>query len=234
MLGFGFDIINKVYKVVVLFLWANGRVLESETQVFTLGSSLWRTVNKAPKMRFVKGCSAYVNGSLHWLTRGEPGDGSRSKIIVSFTLSSEEFGVIPSPEFNYLSTIESFKADSLIQLVELRECLSIVDSSFDHHIEIWVMKDYNVKESWTRFCVSKYYLEGMQFKLVNAISFRQNNEIVLLCDFLSLVSYNTETGNFTTVEVGGLNNNADDFRKYYGGAFSYVESLISPKSACRI
>ncbi|KAF5204042.1 F-box protein [Thalictrum thalictroides] len=230
MHGFGFDTINGEFKVVVILLWVSDHALQSKAQVYTLGSNSWRTVSNAPKMLFLQGCSAFVNGSLHWLTRDDQVEDG-SMIIVSFNLSSEEFGVIPCPKFNCITIMRSFTSESSTQLVELGGCLSVVEASFGNHIEIWIMKEYNVKESWTRFSVSKSYLVRMKSKRVKAVSFRKNSEIILLCDSSTLVSYNTETGNFTTLEVDGLNNNLADFPKYVGHAFSYAESLILPKSA---
>ncbi|PIA31890.1 hypothetical protein AQUCO_04700031v1 [Aquilegia coerulea] len=232
MNGFGFDIINNKFKVVVIFVCLNGR-WEPKSQVYTLGSNSWRTLqSKIPKIKSFKAGSAFVNGSLHWLTRVESEDGLRSTMILSFNLASEDFGVISTSGFNFLSRESYLKAKNTINLVELGGCLSLVDSSSSHHINIWILKDYSVKTSWTGFSISKFSLDGIgRFEKVYVISFRKNGEIILLCDDSKLVSYNTETRNVMALEVDGLGNTLEDGPKCFGSTLPYVESLISPKSA---
>ncbi|PIA31894.1 hypothetical protein AQUCO_04700034v1 [Aquilegia coerulea] len=129
--GFGFDTISKEFKVVAISLWNSDGTLQSEAQVYTLGSNSWKRLTNVPKVSFIRTGSAFVNGSLHWLATGETEDGLELTKIMSFNLSSEHFGVIPSP-----AVVESKSARSFMQLVELRGCLSIVDYFYDRHTEI--------------------------------------------------------------------------------------------------
>ncbi|PIA58338.1 hypothetical protein AQUCO_00500337v1 [Aquilegia coerulea] len=208
--GFGFDVINKEFKVVVVIKPFFGS--QREAQVYTLGSSnCWRTVNNAPKENFFYSSSAFVNGSLHWFAYDESESGLKSRRIVTFNLSSEDFGVIATHEFSNQHYLNASN-----EIVEFG-------------------RDYNVKTSWTRFIVSKFSLDGIQFKKFNAISFQKNGEIILLCDNSKLVSYNTDSGNVMALEVDGMKN-LDDFRKIgvpiYCGPKLHL--LIMPTSTINI
>ncbi|PIA31897.1 hypothetical protein AQUCO_04700037v1 [Aquilegia coerulea] len=212
--GFGFDVISKDFKVVLIL---NLNCYQNEVQVYTLGSNSWRTIGEVSTAAILDFSSAYVDGSLHWLDRDVGQRGAFRKKILSFNLSSEEFRVIRTPEL-------ICRPDNL-QLMALGGCLSIVDPFFDNHIEVWSMKEYGVEESWTKICVSKVCLEGLQIFTPKAISVGKNSEIKLLANSSALVSYNIGTGSFTSLEVDGIET-PQGFPKFFG-AFSFVESLIT-------
>ncbi|KAF9588765.1 hypothetical protein IFM89_015492 [Coptis chinensis] len=102
-------------------------------------------------------------------------------------------------------------------------CLSVIDNFSAGHIEIWIMKEYNVKESWTRYVVSKLDVDGVLCETVQPILLRKNGEIVILYDRMELVSYNIGNGNFNAFEVHGLPGLPHETYKI----FSYVETLTS-------
>ncbi|PIA31893.1 hypothetical protein AQUCO_04700033v1 [Aquilegia coerulea] len=220
--GFGLDTVSKDFKVVLILYLNNWPDVRTEVQVYTLSSNSWRTIGEAPVTSMFYFYSAYVDGSLHWLARDFARRDSLGKLVVSLNLGSEEFRVFRTPELFY-------RADN-VQLIAMGGCLSIVDPFFDDHIEIWLMKEYGVEESWTKFSVSKVCLEGLTPK---AISFEKNSEFKLLANSSELVSYNIDTGNFTSLEVDGVSELPEGCPKFFG-AFSFVERLISLKSACQI
>ncbi|KAF5206303.1 calcium homeostasis endoplasmic reticulum protein-like, partial [Thalictrum thalictroides] len=71
MFGFGFDVVNQKFKVVAIFVWMSGRDIQSEAQIYTLGSNSWTRLSDVPNTRFIRSGSAFVNGSLHWIARGD-------------------------------------------------------------------------------------------------------------------------------------------------------------------
>ncbi|KAL5731334.1 hypothetical protein ACHQM5_004073 [Ranunculus cassubicifolius] len=235
--GFGFDAISNEFKVMQMATYVGGRSndTESEVQVYTLGSNSWKNVGKAPDSKFVKVMSAFVNGSSHWLAVSGSGDSDNpfplfSMDIVSFNFSSEKFGVIPTPEFGFVTENNTVPEPAYFELTVLGECLSVVDCSFEHHMEIWVMKEYNVKKSWTRYSVTKYYMDR-QFSIIQAISLHKDSEIVLLYGASRLVSYNIERKTYTPFEVDGI----PRYSIQHGCSplsyqvYSFVESLFSLK-----
>ncbi|KAL5731340.1 hypothetical protein ACHQM5_004079 [Ranunculus cassubicifolius] len=234
--GFGFDKVNQEFKAVQIvssvFNWTNGTA--SEVQVYTLGSNSWVNIGRTPDVLFFNG-SVFVNGASHWLTQNKLQDGiipPFSMSIVSFHLTSLEFSFIPTPEFGFLENPDFEFNSEKIQLVGLGECLSIVDSTFEDHIDVWVMKDHNAMESWTRFSVTKYYMDNLRFTVVQLISFlRNDSEIVLLYGSSRLVAYNIHYRSFRSLEIDGL----PGYSLRYGispnfyKVYAYDESLHAPR-----
>ncbi|KAF4377783.1 hypothetical protein G4B88_031449, partial [Cannabis sativa] len=63
---------------------------------------------------------------------------------VAFDLSSEEFKLIKLPSsFKY-------KDSPFPQIFNMRDCLSLLTFNYSTKIEIWVMKEYGVWDSWTK------------------------------------------------------------------------------------
>ncbi|KAL8144776.1 hypothetical protein AgCh_003109 [Apium graveolens] len=70
----------------------------------------------------------------------------RGLIIISFDLADEKFEEVPRPDF-----ISPFDCTNY-GLLSLKGCLSAVAYEYGQYkdLEIWFMKEYNVKESWIR------------------------------------------------------------------------------------
>ncbi|KAF5195180.1 F-box family protein [Thalictrum thalictroides] len=211
--GFGYDAISKDFKVVLIF--------QPQVQIYTLGSNSWRTIGEVKITAIIDFTSVNFDGSLHWVDRGHLS--TFKKNILSFNLSSEEFRVFGTPTL--ICRPES------LQLMAMGGCLSIFDPFFDNHIEVWMMKEYGVEESWTKICFSTVCFTGLQIFMPKAISVGKNSVIKLLVNSSALVSYNIETGSFTSVEVDGIEP-PEGFPKFFG-AFLFVESLITLKSTCQ-
>ncbi|KAL7216425.1 hypothetical protein ACSBR1_028377 [Camellia fascicularis] len=65
--GFGFHPVNNEYKIVKITLFQNQRG-RPEVQVYTLGSTNWRTIGKVSSRLEWQELEVLVNGRLHWLT----------------------------------------------------------------------------------------------------------------------------------------------------------------------
>ncbi|GJR52237.1 F-box protein CPR1-like protein [Tanacetum coccineum] len=136
-LGFGYDSFSDDYKVVL------GK--PESVQVLSLKTNVWRSLGKLEYLyyHFPTFVGILCNGAIHWLMQ-EPKDKNTLKcVIVSFDLSTEKIKEIPLPEYD-----ERFEVTLLSYLGIIDECLCIYDQSRTH-CPRWVMKNYNVKESWT-------------------------------------------------------------------------------------
>ncbi|KAF9588771.1 hypothetical protein IFM89_015498 [Coptis chinensis] len=223
----GFNMTTKEFMVVRMFfgLSNDDEASVSNVEVHTLGSNSWRNLGEAPSVWFIGFSSVFVNGSLHWLAKSKPKDGSNglcSMLIVSFNLSSENFGVISFSEFGILPHSVPEDGPIAFQLVTLGRCLSVVDSCLKNPVILWVLKNYNVMESWTRYIIRKC---GSRIEPVQMISYGKNGDILLLYGSNKLMSYNIESQTLSSLK-GGTN-------WWFYTAFSYVESLISVKSLCK-
>ncbi|KAM1227612.1 hypothetical protein ACFX2I_006852 [Malus domestica] len=86
---------------------------------------------------------ALLNGTVHWVTtrhKHQPGPGLH---IVSFDVAEEKFKEIERPGCGSLDICN-------FHLVVIYGCLSAVVCHDRGQIDIWVMKEYGVKESWTK------------------------------------------------------------------------------------
>ncbi|KAI8006191.1 F-box protein [Camellia lanceoleosa] len=163
--GFGFHPVTNEYKVVkIVLFWNQYNMLPhprprlrprhrrlriddhtgSEVQVYSLGSTNWRSIGKVPYLLEQRASEAFVDGRLHWLTHPRLYLGARihrSRSIVSFDLADEQFREVPRPECGSLNRTN-------YHLAVLGGCLSAV--VWYQRFEIWVMEEYSVKESWTK------------------------------------------------------------------------------------
>ncbi|KAM0013678.1 putative F-box domain-containing protein [Helianthus debilis subsp. tardiflorus] len=133
--GFGYDSSRDDYKVVV-----GTKKGENQTcfEVLSLKSNVWRVVEVKYTFIITK-AGILCNGALHWIVK----DQNNKKLIISYDLSKEEFEEMPQPE----NAIYEFTHSSYLGTV--KECLCIISPNdyFPVH-DVWLMKKYDVKESW--------------------------------------------------------------------------------------
>ncbi|XXG58399.1 hypothetical protein AAC387_Pa04g0715 [Persea americana] len=140
VVGIGFDSIRKEYKVVRQVCKLEGP-LSFKTEILTLGTNAWRPIGDFSRFDgeyfFSHFSNAFVNGSLHWCSY------LRTHMrITSLDVSDEQLGFVPAPETTF---------ECNIHLMAWKGCLTIAQQLWvDHSVHIWVMKEYNVKESWTK------------------------------------------------------------------------------------
>ncbi|KAM7528796.1 hypothetical protein LguiB_032206 [Lonicera macranthoides] len=66
----------------------------------------------------------------------------RGDLIAAFDLRSEEYRLVPQPEYS----IKNF--DMKVDVLE--ECLCVLCKDYSLQFEMWVMEDYGVEKSWTK------------------------------------------------------------------------------------
>ncbi|CAK9315499.1 unnamed protein product [Citrullus colocynthis] len=217
--GIGFHPQTKHLKVVKIvysrgFRRIQRRFHHSEVQVFTLGSCNWRSIGRISHHVAQGQSPAVVKGRLHWVSL--PRRHHLGRTIVSFDLASEEFIDIPKPDFGSLSRCN-------FHLVILNDCLSAAVYCSHGKMEIWVMKQYGVKESWVKsfnigsympkalkqeatemsFKVSKIVLRG---RIVRVVCILKSGEILLEYRNRALVLFDPNSGKFKDVSFEGMPN----------------------------
>ncbi|KAM0024961.1 putative F-box domain, galactose oxidase/kelch, beta-propeller, F-box associated interaction [Helianthus debilis subsp. tardiflorus] len=132
--GFGYDSSKDDYTVVAV---ANKGENRSCVQVLSLKSNVWRAIGEV-KYVFISWVGFLYNGALHWIVE----DQNRKLLILSYDLSKEEFKEIPKPDdARYECTYTS-------RLGIVKECLCIFHGYGYSSNDVWLMKNYNVKQSW--------------------------------------------------------------------------------------
>ncbi|KAF6145098.1 hypothetical protein GIB67_013449 [Kingdonia uniflora] len=168
MFGFGCNRCTKEYKVVRFEYFM---LTPQEIKVYTCGTNLWRsTVQSSLPRHFLGSYNGVpqVNGALHWMGKGrvDPNklfnlknlnippsqyhtarrNPKEPNFIVAFKIEYEEILEIPWP--NLL-----FDGVGFFDLCDLEGCLSLFRDNQDDGVEMWVMKQYGVKESWVKLFI---------------------------------------------------------------------------------
>ncbi|XP_060201553.1 F-box/kelch-repeat protein At3g23880-like isoform X2 [Lycium barbarum] len=215
--GLGYDATSDDYKVVAINLKAYGHRVE----ILSLKSGSWRRIGSYPTgvhcVSGFKDCGMdylpFVHGAFHWLGR------SPHYTIVSFNISNEVYGEIP-----LLERLRNMSNKLIIDhgVSVLGGMLCLYSTYIHHHMrtfELWVMKDYGVKESWTELITIR---NPNLFYSARPKHLFADGEVLLRCQrtgSCGTVFRTTSRGPF------GLWPHCDIVKF----AIVYTESLISPK-----
>ncbi|PIA31556.1 hypothetical protein AQUCO_04900096v1 [Aquilegia coerulea] len=212
--GFGYDSNLDDYKVVKISQYYDNRAIEyfkSEVNVYTLRSNSWRRVDNM-SIRIDSEdqvVPVYVNGNINW--RGEDDMYGFPGVIVSFDLVHEIWRQHPQPEFK----------EKVIQLGVLGKNLCLLTDN-SNQSDVWVMKDFGVKESWCKlFTIPK--LMGMDPFFLEVVCFSKSGELLLNYRNRVLLLYNTKLEKTETLHIQGT---PDSFMP-----ITYEGSLVSLHSS---
>ncbi|XP_026384120.1 F-box/kelch-repeat protein At3g06240-like [Papaver somniferum] len=220
--GFGFDCKTGDYKVVKIL--TPGRGKGSKVWIYTSGTDSWRVLEDIYYVVYLSGENGvFLNGVLHWMV--QPSD-RPIRVILSFGVGNEKFGELqlPMPLSGEPEGKNYYK--SSIGLLDGKLCLSWYIR--DGNVDVWVMKNYGVIESWTKlFSVSRLKEDIEYLRPVQSL---KNGDILLFGRPLNqlsryngdLIFYNPNSGNARFLDTSGYKK-LDDARAYVG-------SLVSVKS----
>ncbi|XP_026389802.1 F-box protein CPR1-like [Papaver somniferum] len=146
-------------------------------EMYTLGSDSWRSIDTIPYMfssaHYDSISGVLVNGARHWLGACRR---LAQEFIVSLDFCEERLERLHLPE--QLLEIEHWP----INLGVLEECLCLfayVNIPCDQ-MEIWVMVDYGVQESWTKHLVIRHqlFLELVSWRVIVIWSFADGKILI--------------------------------------------------------
>ncbi|XP_047953534.1 putative F-box protein At1g47730 [Salvia hispanica] len=180
--GFGVSKISGKYKVVCIYT-DNGF---NSHYVYTLGTDKWKRVEAGAASGFIFwGQSFLCNHNLHWKVI----DFWDNYSICGFDVETECCSIISFPSNGY----------GLGNLCVMRDCLCYY-YRLGNDFVIWLMKEYQVEESWTleyklnidsdfdRFCM-----------LVDPIKLFKDGDILMLMNKTRLIYYSNKTRTFEHV-----------------------------------
>ncbi|XP_047965652.1 F-box protein CPR1-like [Salvia hispanica] len=146
MFALGYDSKHDDYKVVSVNQAAidkDGNTFTTETTIYSLKSNSWKKAKDFPYLlpRHTSRWGIYLNGALHTVAKH---GGNPEMVIMAFDLGKEEHREIPLPEHSSgaIRGLESVEVlgGRLAAVVPGRKCST----------EIWLMKEYGVKQSWMK------------------------------------------------------------------------------------
>ncbi|KAG5549750.1 hypothetical protein RHGRI_014900 [Rhododendron griersonianum] len=182
--GFGYDSSIDDYKVVGFLYGHSG--IDFEVKVYTLRTDSWRRIGDFPHgdLPYRHSSGVFVNGALHWNVSRET-----NGIIVSLDLAKETYGKILKPEYRDGRLYET--------LCAFNGCLCVL-SDYRICAHLWVMKEYGIRDSWTKLAVVPYATRVSNLQYIDTMPFFifKNGE-VLLYTRMHLVRYNLKDGTFT-------------------------------------
>lgn len=206
--GFGFDELNDDYKVFGLLsvFCTSGKYLPIR-KVYSLRTNSWEVVLEGRDASPFDGAGTFASGKLHWDICSAYING-----IASFDLNSKVYGVIEPPNYS--------KNEFSQRVGVLKGCLSVHSFRRKSHVDIWVMKEYGVKESWDKVATVPYYQGPRDCSLPTPLTIGPNGEVLLIHKSTFLI-YNPKGNVFRIPQItDAATLNFLDFGVY-------VESLVS-------
>ncbi|XP_043693195.1 F-box protein CPR1-like [Telopea speciosissima] len=170
--GFGYDPTTNDYKLIKI---------GKEVKVYSLSTNSWRNIGSIPFYFFLRhDFGVFANSALHWVSKCE--HDTTSSFILSFDLKDEKFREVPLPD-----SIDNLAYDKFhMHLRVLGGQLCIFYNFFMIRVEIWVMKDYGVRDSWVKqFSIEQPSVMGsfLNFSIGNGeVLFRNNKSELVLYD----------------------------------------------------
>ncbi|KAK9285175.1 hypothetical protein L1049_024361 [Liquidambar formosana] len=215
--GFGFSHESNQYKVIRVSVEG---LRPYEAEIYTLGEGTWRSIGNVPySMPGISSFNSFLNGALHWVAN----DGTSPDYMRSFHFGSEQFRAIPAPA-QFGSREEAFV--NYIHVGVLEGCLYVCDCSHSEHIDLWIMKNYGVKESWTKdLVIANLIFERSPLDFYEPIMILRNGGILMLFNEDSLVLYSFKTEQFRFLSIFGVRS---EFH-----AIALVPSFVSLKEVAK-
>ncbi|XP_058216959.1 F-box/kelch-repeat protein At3g23880-like [Rhododendron vialii] len=227
--GFGYD----DYKVVGFFFDKHASGSVPNVKVYTLRSDSWRRIGDCLHCVPPDAVGAFVNRALHWIHLSASSDSN--DIIVSLDLVKEMYGEVSEPEYRDIYFYD-------ISLGVLDGCLCILHNCSGACSDVWVMKEYGIRDSWTKLVVIPYLSHPSEPYLSHSsdcsfsapLCILENGE-VLLNTTTNFVRYNPNDGTFSYPKIynWSYTYSPSCFSTCSPRSFSvypYVESLVLPDS----
>ncbi|XP_059311791.1 F-box/kelch-repeat protein At3g23880-like, partial [Lycium ferocissimum] len=215
MCGFGYDELHDDYKVVAVFwhcLSYNGSHC-FVVKIYSLKSDSWRSTEECWSAVPTTGWGTLVNGKLHWTTSTTHFSVYNPKDVICFNLADEKWGKVEQP-CNGEGDI-----DYILSLGVLAGDLALFCNYPKTHADVWVMKEYGVKESWMKVITINYRDDPAWYLFRPPFCMSKKGEI--LFEFgSSFLVYNPKDDSIRRPQI----TNCDAFDE----AIIYIESLVWP------
>ncbi|KAK9288405.1 hypothetical protein L1049_016861 [Liquidambar formosana] len=214
VLGLSYDSSIDDYKVVRLIHFTHSRrFIRTRGDVFTLKTNAWRRIDEIHPSAFMfKKTGTFQNGSLHWLVDRRNGE-DKFKSIVSFDLATEKFQeVVPLPDYD----VETFSIEGFR---DLGGFLAMIFGYADY-FEVWVMKEYGVKTSWTKLVPYPWEEAPPHMDWFSPLCFSKSDEVLMDVDGSELLMYSLKVNTFMKLLIYG-----ESWERF--DSVIYAESLVS-------
>lgn len=181
--GFGYCESDDDYKVVGIFcVFDDGGLQESTVKIYSSRANAWKAIDDFSCGIPFDDSGKFANGKLHFSST--PGMNFENRWdIVSLDLESEGYGIVDQPNYG--------EGCSSSSLGLLGGSLSVLCDYPWKRADLWVLKEYGVKESWTRVVSIPYFHDPGEALYTNPLLIMPNGDILLMFG-MRLVVYSTK------------------------------------------
>ncbi|GMI70363.1 F-Box Protein92 [Hibiscus trionum] len=181
--GLGYSSVSNQYKLLQSY-YPRIESAAKTAEIYTIGTGAWRSIGNAPTDLVSLPSNAFVNGALHWHNISPRG----GEFINSFDFDAEQFGIVPPPD-HFKESNKKYAEFTMTGV--LGGCLFIINFEASTQFDIWVMKEYGVKESWTKqFVINNLIPKGFGSDFYQPLVVLSNGEIFMLLNHEAIVCYN--------------------------------------------
>ncbi|XP_026450726.1 F-box/kelch-repeat protein At3g06240-like [Papaver somniferum] len=224
--GFGYDCLTDDYKFIEILPGTNSS--RPVVGVYSLRSNSWEPGYIPYEFSRETPPGVLSNGALHWFANSSS---SSSRVLIAMDVGDQSTREIAQPG--------KFDVNGGNRHLDvLDRCLCMLYSSDDssESFEVWVMKDYGVRESWMQvYNIPRMTMFGRTLRCFRQIQCLRNGE--LLCeiktqnddkaDDSTMVLYNPKDDKVRILKINGD-------RSYFTSSIfqieSYVQSSVSLNS----
>ncbi|KAK4732760.1 hypothetical protein R3W88_025748 [Solanum pinnatisectum] len=175
------------YRVVEIVRKEHSCINRYYVSVYSLRSNSWKRIEEYPSIVFWDYSGKFVNGKLHWSAEDRVSHSESTFFISSFDLANETFGnvALPGPDGEFFDREVGCSGGNL--------CLFCY---FENKTDVWVMKEYDVAESWTKIAS----IPTKDYKAWPIFIFRDDE--ILVHESRSLVWFNSRDNTFMLLRLG--------------------------------
>ncbi|XP_076948100.1 F-box/kelch-repeat protein At3g23880-like [Bidens hawaiensis] len=214
-LGFGYQESTGDYKVVELS-FNNKDKRETFVKIYSSKSGNWKNIGVCPhRYLFYDGFGKFCNGALHWVASKDDGSSSYSWLIVSLDLAKETYGEVLQPVYD--------AGDKELALGSLKEWLCVFCDYRGIRADVWVMKVYGVKDSWTKLVSVPYSTDPQMERFLMPLCISSDGQCLLKSAGEIYIVYDSKNSSYSEIQSLELFGCRE--------ACTLVESLVSPMPA---
>ncbi|XP_073131532.1 F-box/kelch-repeat protein At3g23880-like [Henckelia pumila] len=209
--GFGYNECDDDYKVVGIFcVFGNAGAYESMVKIYSSKTNSWKRMEDFKGGVPLDDSGKFASGKLHWSASSKLGLDFRWD-IVSLDMKNEEYGIVEQPNYG------EREFDSTLGV--LGECLCVLCNYLCINADLWVLKEYGVKQSWTKVATVPYMDVPGKLLYSKPLFMLHNGELLLVFG-MHFVVYNPRDNSVRIPEISNL--------EKFLEADIYFESLVSP------
>uniref|UniRef100_A0A1J3HLB3 F-box protein CPR30 n=1 Tax=Noccaea caerulescens TaxID=107243 RepID=A0A1J3HLB3_NOCCA len=211
--GLGYDSVNDDYKIVRMVQFKRdsddelGCSFPYEVKVFSLKKNSWKRIDSNfPTIQLLfyfyyhllyrRGYGVLAGNSLHWVLPRRPGL-IAFNIIIRFDLALEEFEIVRLPE-----AVMNGEIDIQMDIGVLDGCLCLMCNYDQKHVDVWMMREYNVRDSWSKAFTVMKPKSVKSFAYMRPLVYSKDRGKVLLeINNTKLVWFDVESKKLSTLRI---------------------------------